>query len=82
VPQVRRRDIRITARRHDETPKIARWHLVQTAVGAAALMPLSLEAGRHGVELRAACDQTWSFDVDVVSGQVTPYRRSMQPVRE
>jgi len=40
--------------------------------------PLGLEAGRHHVELRAPGYQTSSFDVDIVAGQVIPYRGSLE----
>jgi hypothetical protein len=40
--------------------------------------PLGLPAGRHHVEVRAAGYQTMSFDVDIVAGQVLPYRGTME----
>lgn len=47
-----------------------------------ASQPLSLAAGRHRIEVQAPGYQTMTFDVDVVPGQVTPYRGTMEPVRQ
>jgi hypothetical protein len=41
--------------------------------------PLSLVAGRHHVELQAPGYAPMGFDVDVVAGQVIPYRGELQP---
>ena len=40
--------------------------------------PLGLEAGRHHIEIRASGYQTRSFDVDVMAGQVIPYRGELE----
>jgi hypothetical protein len=40
--------------------------------------PLGLEAGRHHIEIRAAGYRTMAFDMDVVAGQVIPYRGALQ----
>jgi hypothetical protein len=40
-------------------------------------MPLTLQAGRHHVDLSAAGYQDVSFDITVVSGQVIPYQGSL-----
>jgi len=37
-------------------------------------------AGRHRVELSAPGYEPLSFDVDVVPGQLVPYRGDMQPM--
>ena len=42
--------------------------------------PLNLMAGRHRVELSAPGYEPLSFDVDVVPGQLVPYRGDMQPM--
>src|SRR6266852_3291976 len=44
-------------------------------------MPLTLTPGRHHIELRVAGYQTMAFDMEVVAGQVIPYRGEMQPQR-
>ena len=41
--------------------------------------PLGLAAGRHHIELRASGYRTMAFDVDIVAGQVIPYRGALQP---
>jgi hypothetical protein len=41
--------------------------------------PLTLPVGNHHVELRANGYETVSFDVNVLAGQVVPYRGDMQP---
>jgi hypothetical protein len=41
--------------------------------------PLSLVAGRHHVQLQAPGYAPMGFDVDVVAGQVIPYRGDLQP---
>ena len=40
--------------------------------------PLSLAAGRHHIELQAPGYEPMAFDVDVVPGQVLPYRGDLQ----
>lgn len=40
--------------------------------------PLGLSAGRHHVEIRAPGYRTMSFDVDIIPGQVIPYRGELQ----
>jgi hypothetical protein len=42
--------------------------------------PLTLTAGRHHVLVDAPGYQPWGFDVDVVPGQVLPYRGDLQPL--
>ena len=43
--------------------------------------PMGLKPGRHHVEIRAAGHETVTFDADIVSGQVLPYKGQMQPIR-
>jgi hypothetical protein len=43
--------------------------------------PLALMPGRRHVKIRAAGYQTLTIEVDVVAGQVIPYRGTMQVVR-
>jgi hypothetical protein len=40
--------------------------------------PLGLSAGRHRIEIRAPGYRTMDFDVDIVAGQVIPYRGAME----
>jgi hypothetical protein len=40
--------------------------------------PLGLTPGRHHIEIHAAGFRTMAFDVDVVAGQVIPYRGALQ----
>jgi hypothetical protein len=40
--------------------------------------PLTLTQGRHHIEIRAAGYQTMTFETDVITGQVIPYRGAMQ----
>jgi hypothetical protein len=40
--------------------------------------PLSLGAGRHHIQLQAPGYEPMGFDVDVVPGQVIPYRGDLQ----
>jgi PEGA domain-containing protein len=42
--------------------------------------PLNLMAGRHHVELSATGHAPLAFDVDVIPGQLVPYRGDMQPI--
>jgi hypothetical protein len=41
--------------------------------------PLTLAPGRHHIELQAPGMEALAFDVDVVPGQVIPYRGTLQP---
>lgn len=41
--------------------------------------PLTLVYGRHHIDISAPGYQPWSFDVDVLPGQVIPYRGDLQP---
>jgi hypothetical protein len=41
--------------------------------------PLSLSPGRHHVELQTPNFVPLSFDVDIVAGEVIPYRGSLRP---
>jgi PEGA domain len=43
--------------------------------------PLNLVAGRHHVEISAQGYAPLAFDIDVVPGQLIPYRGDMQPYR-
>jgi hypothetical protein len=55
---------------------------VGTAVDfSATAPPLSLAAGRHHFELRAQGYETLAFDVDVIQGQVAPYRGALRPLQ-
>jgi len=45
---------------------------------SASSEPLTLTAGRHHVEVRAAGYQTMTFETDVLAGQVIPYQGAMQ----
>jgi hypothetical protein len=40
--------------------------------------PLGLEAGHHQIEIRATGYHTTNFDVDVIAGQVTPYKGELE----
>jgi hypothetical protein len=40
--------------------------------------PVGVAAGRHHLEVRAPGYQTLALEVDVVAGQVIPYRGSLQ----
>jgi hypothetical protein len=40
--------------------------------------PLTMAVGRHRIELRAQGFETVTFDVDVIAGQVIPYRGDMR----
>jgi hypothetical protein len=40
--------------------------------------PLGLTPGRHNIDVRAQGFQTMSIDVDIMAGQVIPYRGAMQ----
>ena len=40
--------------------------------------PLGMAAGRHHIEIRAAGYRTMALDVDIVAGQVIPYRGELQ----
>lgn len=46
---------------------------------SATSRPLPLPPGRHRIELRAQGYQSVSVDVDVVPGQVIPYRGALEP---
>jgi hypothetical protein len=48
---------------------------------SATAPPLSLAAGRHHFELRAQGYETLAFDVDVMPGQVVPYKGALQPAQ-
>ncbi len=43
--------------------------------------PLNLTAGRHRLDLTAPGYEPLSIDIDVMPGQLVPYRGDMQPVR-
>jgi len=67
-------------------PNTAGVYVDTTYVGTVAefsptTMPLTLTPGRHHIELRVAGYQTMAFDMEVVAGQVIPYRGEMQPQR-
>jgi hypothetical protein len=68
------------------SPSTAEVYVDGTYVGRVSdlgptTQPLALTPGRHHVEIRAAGYQTLSIDADVISGQVIPYRGTMQPAR-
>jgi hypothetical protein len=44
----------------------------------ATAQPLGLTSGRHHVEIRAEGYRTMTFDANVVAGQVTPFRATLQ----
>lgn len=65
------------------TPATAEVYVDGARVGAvgdftSSSQPLGLAAGRHHVEIRAPGFETMEFDVDIVAGQVIPYRGEMQ----
>jgi hypothetical protein len=37
--------------------------------------------GRHHIVIDAPGFEQWAFDVDIVSGQVLPYRGDLQPLQ-
>jgi PEGA domain-containing protein len=41
--------------------------------------PLTLTAGRHHIELQAPEQAPLAFDIDVVAGEVIPYRGTLPP---
>jgi len=43
--------------------------------------PLTLAGGRHHIEVDAPGFEPWAFDVDIVAGQVLPYRGDLQPIQ-
>lgn len=43
--------------------------------------PLTLVNGRHHIVIDAPGFEQWAFDVDIVSGQVLPYRGDLQPLQ-
>jgi hypothetical protein len=45
---------------------------------SATEQPLTLLPGRHHIELFAPCLQSLAFDVDVIAGQVIPFRGVLQ----
>lgn len=70
----------------DITPATAAVIIDGTYVGRVSdlgptTQPMGLKPGRHHVEIRAPGYETVTFDVDIVSGQVLPYKGQMQPVR-
>ncbi len=65
------------------TPDSAAVFVDGTYVGTAGTfnpnsMPLGLIPGRHHIEIRASGYRTMTFDVDIVPGQVVPYRGTME----
>ena len=46
---------------------------------AANAQPLTLDPGRHRIEVQAEGYRPMVFDADVVAGQVIPYRGALQP---
>jgi len=43
--------------------------------------PLNLTAGAHRIEVDAPGYAPLAFDVDVVPGQLVPYRGDLQPIQ-
>ena len=67
----------------DITPSTAELFVDDTLVGTVGqftptTQPLGLEAGHHRVEVRAPGYQTLRFEVDVIAGQVIPYRGTLE----
>jgi hypothetical protein len=65
------------------TPETSAVFVDGTYVGTAGTFgatsqPLGLIPGRHHIEIRALGYRTMTFDVDVISGQVIPYRGTLQ----
>jgi hypothetical protein len=70
----------------DITPATAAVVIDGTYVGRVSdlgptTQPMGLKPGRHHVEIRAPGYETVTFDADIVTGQVLPYKGQMQPVR-
>ena len=67
----------------DITPADAQIYVDGSYMGlvsnfSATSEPLTLTAGRHSIEVRAAGYRTMVFDADVTPGQVIPYQGTMQ----
>jgi hypothetical protein len=67
----------------DITPRDAQVYADGSYMGLASNFsatsePLTLTAGRHSIEVRAAGYHTMVFDTDVIPGQVIPYQGTMQ----
>ena len=65
------------------TPSDAELYVDGTRVGTVGdftptSQPLGLPPGRHQIEIRAPGYRTMAFDVDIVAGQVIPYRGALQ----
>jgi hypothetical protein len=65
------------------TPSTAQLFVDGSQVGTAGqfgptTQPLGLTSGHHRIEIRAPGYQTMSFDVDIVAGQVIPYKGVME----
>jgi hypothetical protein len=65
------------------TPATAQLYIDGTYFGTvgeftATTQPLGLEAGHHRIEVRATGYHTLSFEVEIVAGQVTPYRGELE----
>ena len=68
----------------DVTPDTASVVVDGSLVGSARdfgplRQPLTLMPGRHHVELQDADSEPLAFDVDVVAGEVVPFRGTLQP---
>ncbi|HYM26068.1 MAG TPA: hypothetical protein VEU08_22780 [Vicinamibacterales bacterium] len=68
----------------DVTPDTASVIVDGTFVGTArdfgpVRQPLTLMPGRHHIELQDANSEPLAFNVDVVSGEVVPFRGTLQP---
>jgi hypothetical protein len=68
------------------TPSTAALYVDGQYVGSVAnfeptLPPLTLTPGRHRLEVRSPGYVTLTFDADVTTGQVIPFRGTMQPIR-
>jgi len=67
----------------DVTPSTAELFVDDKLVGTVGQFtpttePLGLEPGQHHIELSAPGYQTLSFDVNIVAGQVIPYKGSLE----
>jgi hypothetical protein len=68
----------------DISPSWAEVYVDGQYVGTAgdfgpSYQPLSLTSGRHYVDIRATGYEPMVFDIEVVAGQVLPYRGAMRP---
>ena len=69
----------------DIAPDTTEVYIDGTSMGTAGTFgptsqPLTLSAGRHRIQLRAAGYDSLAFAVDVIAGQVIPYQGSLTPL--